>query len=290
MKSNPKAMKAVKIAAWIVSVLVVVVLILLIALGPVVKGAAQNVAPLVLGTDVSISNVTANAFAGRLNIQGMTVGAPEGFDANIFELDTFRFDIDTASILKSSEPIHIREITIENPLVTYELKGIHDNLHKLLDNLGAGEEKDEASADDGKKAARKVVIDKFLFKGGRVRVAVVNGKGAIVPLPTIELNDIGKDSGGVTALKATYEIIQSIVVGTVKVAVGVVGDVGELAVDGVKAVGGAAVDGVSAVGGAAVDGVKAIGGAIGSLFGGSDDEEKKPAEEDAAAAPAPEEK
>lgn len=279
---NSKARKAAKTAAWIVGALVAVVFVLLLALGPVIKGSAQTVAPLVLGTDVSISNVTANAFAGRLDIGGMTVGAPEGFDANIFELDTFRFDIDTASILKASEPIHIREITIENPLVTYELKGIHDNLHKLLDNLGASkdeDEKDSGSEGGKKKKGRGVVIDKFTFKGGHVRVAVASGKGAVVPLPTIELSDIGKDCGGVTAVKATFEIIESIVVGTLKAVVGVVGDVGELAVDGVAAVGGLAVDGVTAVGGAAVDGVKAIGGAIGSLFGGSKDEDEKPADE-----------
>lgn len=280
---KPKAKKAVKIAAWIAGALVVAVLAALVALGPIVKTAAQTAAPLVLGTDVSISNVTANAFAGRLDVEGMVVGAPEGFDANVFELGAFRFDIDAASVLNSSEPVHIREITIENPLVTYELKGIHDNLHKLLDNIGAN------ANEDPEKKGRRVVVDRFAFRGGRVRIAVAHGKGAIVPLPDIELSGIGRESGGVTAVKAVFQIVESIVVGTLKAVVGVVGDVGGLAVDGVKAVGGLAVDGVSAVGGAALGGVKAVGGAIGSLFGGSEDEKPENAEEDSAAA-APEEK
>ena len=47
----------------------------------------------------------------------------------------------------------IRDITVEGPFVTYELKGLKDNLHKLLSNIGTddGEKPEEAKAEDKEK-------------------------------------------------------------------------------------------------------------------------------------------
>ena len=267
-----------KIAAWTIGVLVVLFLVLQFALGAIVKNAAAKVGPAVLGTDIAISNIYTRVFSGKVVIEGLVVGPPENYDANVFELSDFRIDLDTLSLLRANGPIVIREIAIHDPLVSYELKGIHDNLHAILNKLGVSddeeEEEDEKKSDD-EKGGRKVVIKHFLFENGRVRVAVANGKGAIVPLPTIELHDIGEKHGGITGLEATGQILKSITIGTVKAAAGIVVDVGEAAVDVVKDVGSAAVDAAKDVGSAAVDAVKGIG----SLFSGDkddkDDEEDK---------------
>ena len=251
-----------------------VVLVLLITVpGPIIKGAAENLGPVFLGTPITIEKSSVNIFTGRIEFGGVVVGPPEGYDANVFEMKTFLVDVDMGSVFRFSEPIVVNEITIDKPIVSYELKGIHDNLHKLLDNLGANGEKTKEEKPDEEKSSggRKVIIDHFLFADADVRVAVMGGKGVVVPLPKIELNDVGRKSGGATGLEVAGELIGDIVVGTVKVAAGVIGDVGGAVVDGAAAVGGAALDGAAAVGGAALDGAKAIGGAIGSLFGGSDD-------------------
>ena len=264
----------------IVAIIVVLAVALEFAAGPIVKGAAQTAGPIVLGTDISISNADVHVLSGKIDLGGMVVGAPEGFDANVFEMETLKIDMDTMSLVGGADkPIVIREILVENPIVTYELKGLHDNLHAILDKIGAGDKKDDAEDDDSSdKPGRKVVIEHFKFDGGRVRVAVLNGKGVVVPLPAIELNDIGAKNGGVTGIEATVQVVESIVMGTLKAVAGVVGDVGGLAIEGVEAVGGAAVDGVKAVGGAIGGGIKKIGG----LFGGSDDDKdgKKAAEEE----------
>ena len=261
-----------KIAAWTIGVLVVLFLVLQFALGVIVKNAAAKVGPAVLGTDIAISNIYTRVFSGKVVIEGLVVGPPENFDANVFELSDFRIDLDTLSLLRANGPIVVREIAIHDPLVSYELKGIHDNLHAILNKLGVSddeeEEKDEKK-DDDEKGGRKVVIKHFLFEHGRVRVAVANGKGAIVPLPTIELHNIGEKRGGITGLEATGQILKSITIGTVKAAAGLVVDVGEVAVDVVKDVGTAAVDVAKDVGSAAVDAVKSIG----SIFSSDKDDE-----------------
>ena len=269
---NKRAKKAIKVAAIVIAAIVVALFVALeLAAGPIVKGAAKTAGPIVLGTDIAISNANVHVLSGKIDLGGMVIGPVEGFEANLFEMESLKIDMDTASLLRSSEPIVIHEIAIEDPIVSYELKGLNSNLQALLDKLGAEKDKQEKKKEEGKddKPGRKVVIEHFLFKGGRVRVAVLHGKGVIVPLPTIELKNIGAKNGGVTGIEATFQVIESIVTGTVKACAGVIGDVGGLAVDGAKAVGGAAVKGAKAIGGAAAKGIEAIGG----LF--SDDDGEK---------------
>ena len=267
----PKRHRLRKAILWIAGILVVLFLVLQYALGTIVRQAVVAAAPSLLGTDVSIRSVHARIFSGIVAVDGMVVGPPEGFDANVFELSKFNFDLDTSSLLRSSEPIHIREIRIEDPKVAYEIKGLgNTNLKAILDKLAKAEEEEKRKPDEEKSEGRKVVIDRFLFQGGEVKVALWDGKGAGVALPDIELTDIGKKSGGATGLEVTGQILRQISVGTVKAAAEAVGDVAGFAADVVKDVGGAAAGVVKDVGGTAADVVKGVGGAIGSLFGGGE--------------------
>ena len=235
-----------------VAVLVLLLVFLQFFLGHTIKLAVNNAGPALLKTDVRIDNVHARILSGKLKIDGILIGAPEGFDANVFEMNNLTVDIDVPSLF--SDTIHIREVTILDPIVTYELKGLNSNLSALLapfekkDGEEEKEVKEEKPAEKEpaeKKPAKKLMIDKFLFQGGKVRMAVASGKGAVLPLPNIELADIGKKSGGATGVEVAYEVLKSITSGTLSAVAGVVGDVGGLTVDGVKAVTGAAAEGVS---------------------------------------------
>ena len=115
-----------------------------------------------------------------------------------------------------------------------------------------------------------------------MRVAVAGGKGAVVPLPDIELRDIGKSSGGATALDATGQILRQITLGTVVAAKDVLVDLGAAAVDAAVDVAAGTVDAVGDAAGAAAS---AVAGAIGSLFGGEKGEEGGEKEEGAAKGP-----
>ena len=99
-----------------------------------------------------------------------------------------------------------------------------------------------------------------------MRAAFWDGKGVKPSLPTIELEDIGKRSGGATVLDAVGDVFGSIGKGVI----GLVADLGGAVVDAAAAVGGAAIDGAAAVGDAAADAATAVGDAIGSLFGGDE--------------------
>ena len=153
--------------------------------------------------------------------------------------------------LQPSDTIVVKEIVIVDPVVSYETTGLSHNIVSILKKLeGAGEKEEQTEERTGDKAGKKVVIEHFVFRGARVRIAstALGGRGIFIPMPSIELRDIGRKSGGATSLEVLTEVLGSI-------AKGVLGAVK----DGAFAVGGAAVDAVGAVGGAALGAADAAG-------------------------------
>ena len=288
MKTSPRFRRVVRVAAL---VLAAVLLFLQFGLGFVVRHGVQTVGSGILGCDISVRHCSLRLLTGVADLRGVVVGPPEGFDANLFEMDRLHAEFSPLSAFGPG-PFHLSEIAVTNVLVTYELKGLDSNVSAVLDKLGAGdkpeeemteeeaeekeeEEKKEEAVADETEDGKKLVIDHFVFSGAKVRAAFWDGKGIKPPLPTIELTDLGAQSGGMTALEATASIMGSIGRGVI----GLVADLGGAVVDAAAAVGGAVADGAVAVGGAVADGaeavgdavgdaVDAVGDAIGNLFGG----------------------
>ncbi len=247
--------KSRKIIAGIAVSLLIVFLFLEFCLGSFVKTLINNTAPLLLKTDVHVEHVTARLFSGVFHIRDLRIGAPENFDANIFEMPELSVRLRPSSLF--SHTIVIDEIVIRDPVLTYELKGINSNFSALL----APFEKEP----DQKASAKKVVIGHFLFQGAKCRLAVANGKGAVVPLPSIELSDIGKKNGGVTTIEALYEVLKSISTGTMSAVGNLIGAVGSATINAASSIATTSADLIS-------DGI----GAITGLFSG--EKEKTAAE------------
>ena len=292
--------RGLRIFMRVLAVVVVVAALLLLFLqfgaGPTIKSGAAKAGPAIIGTPITISNANVRVLSGLVDISGMVVGPPEGFKANVFEINSFKVDVDAGSVF--SDTIVIREILIKDPVVTYELSGINSNIGAIMDKVGKAESKakEKPAGQDGGKAGKKVIVEKFVFEGGKIRVAssALGGKGVVLPMPRIELADIGKKSGGATGVEVLSEVMKSIgagvagAVGNLGGAVmGAAGAVGSAAVDAAGAVGSAAVDAAGAVGTAAVKTVEsvgktaagavgAVGDSIGGLFGGGKKKEGEP--------------
>ena len=307
-----------RILSGVAIAIAAVLLFLQFGLGTAVKHGAQTVGSALLGCDVAIDGCHVRLLTGVVDMRGVVVGPPEGFDANLFELGRLRVDFSPRSLFGDG-PFLIREIAVTNALVSYELKGLDSNISAVLDKLGAGGEGTEGTegtketegteetpeAAETEKAAeaeetaeaeeetvqegKGVVIEHFVFSGAEVRAAFWDGKGIKPTLPTIELTDIGKSSGGATAAEAVGSVFASIgrgVIGlvadlggaVVDAAAGAAGAVADVAGDAADAVGDKLGDAADAVGdklGDAADVVgdklgdatDAVGDAIGGLFG-----------------------
>ena len=249
--STPRKRRHVFRKLGVAVVLLVAALLLFVqfGLGFAVRNGAKAAGPAAIGTPIMIGSTHFRPLTGIMELGGLVVGAPEGFMANVFEMDSFRVVFDPKSIL--SDTIVVKEIVIVDPIVSYETTGLSHNIGSILKKLeGAGEKEEQTEERTGDKAGKKVVIEHFVFRGARVRIAstALGGRGIFIPMPSIELRDIGRKSGGATSLEVLTEVLGSI-------AKGVLGAVK----DGAFAVGGAAVDAVGAVGGAALGAADAAG-------------------------------
>lgn len=281
-------MRKIKIAA--VSILVLLAALFLVvsfALGGIIKKSASALAPVIIGAPVEIKTARVYPLSGIVHVGGVVVGAPEGYKANLAELGDFKLDFSLRSVF--TDTVRIKEIIIKDPIVTYEISGLHSNIGAVMEKV-SGDEKETAEEEETKSPGKKVVIDHFLFEGGKVRLAatITGGKGVVLPLPKIELRDIGKDKNGVETVEAVGMMVYAVSVAVfTTVRDGIIGIAG-LGVDAVEVIGKTAYTGLSyaadagviaakavgkaavAVGGAVASGAKAVV-TLGGLIGGDDD-------------------
>ena len=201
------------------------------------------------------------------------MGNPEGFNTDsAFRLGSVRVRFDPKSVL--SDTIHIKEVLVEAPQVTYEMSLKGSNVAKIKRNVdefagkmlpaGDGEEEEEPPPpppDEAEKGGKKVIIDSVRVFDGKISLSAtaLGGKALPVPLPDIQLKDIGKESDGASIGDAISEIFSAIA-GGIKGAVAGAGDLlkkgGEALTGSAKDVGKAAQEGATNV----LKGVKGIFG------------------------------
>jgi uncharacterized protein involved in outer membrane biogenesis len=252
-------------------ILVVLLVIALIAvvgalvvaanLGRIVKVGVEKGGTAALEVQTTLESASVSLLGGSLALNGLNLGSPEGFEESMFSVDHTHVDVDMGSL--RSDTIIVNEVVIDGASITLEFAGAHTNWGKLMEGLGGAEEAetDEPPPADDAEAGRKLVISRILFTNGRVTVAGIPIAGqASVPLPRVELTDIGRDDGGTaqptSVRRALRESIGSLYVAVVDAAgsilpaeqlkavaqeaAGVLGDAGAAAVAGAAKAAGAA--------------------------------------------------
>jgi uncharacterized protein involved in outer membrane biogenesis len=247
----------------LVGLLAVTFLFLNFYLGSVVKAAVESVGPKAIGAPVTITSVKARLLRGLIEIKGVHIGNPEGFKTPAaVTVGLIRLDFEPLSMLTSK--IHIREIAVEAPEITYEIGMGGSNIGQIQKNVAAFTGADQAKPETAKpapepakpagpaKPGKKVVIDHFVVSGGEVQISAtfMGGKAIPVPLPTVEMRDIGKDKDTSMA-DATGKMFNAVLAAIANTATAAVSGLG---------------DGAKAIGGAAAGAGKAVGDGASSLF------------------------
>ncbi|MBC8206465.1 MAG: AsmA family protein [Kiritimatiellales bacterium] len=269
-------MKKILLIVGIVILILIVVVVLF--LGQIIKAGIETAGPKIAGVPMSVEKVRVNPLTGNVHVKALIIGNPEGFKTDsLMELGEFNLDIALGSLF--TDTIMIKQILIDAPEITYE-KGLRSsNISTLMDNLAPAEQPEEKVTEEPKKKkapAKKVVIEDFQLNNAKVNVTLtaLGGKKMTLPLPSIQMQDIGKGTGGTDIREVISEVFGSISDAVVK-ALASSGDFAGDALKGaggaVKDVGGAATDSMKDVGGAATDAAKsttdALKKGIGGLFG-----------------------
>ena len=275
------------IVLGIVALALVLVLTLPLWLGPVVKPSANAIVPKLTKTSFNLGHLSLNPYTGRFELGDMQLGNPQGYSEK-YAVTASNIVVDVAMNTLGDKYVHVEEVTVAGVFVSYQDGGENDvdNFTQIQYNIAGGKEKYEAAqakakaekekadaADEAdaaeleaklekmspeerekyeaekaaeEAAAKKVVIDKLTISD----IKLVYGKLPI-PVPSITLTDLGKESDGLTMSELVDKVWEAIL--NSALAVG----------DGAKALGGLLKSGAGALGEGAGKTVDAVGAGAG---------------------------
>ena len=238
---------------------VVVLLVLLVVavgvsiyfLGSIVKKGVETVGPQITGTEIKLESATLSLLSGSGKLKGLQVGNPEGFKTeSAIKVGSVSVGVVAGSVF--SDKVHVTQVNVQAPEITFEggLKG--NNLGKLLDNVQAaagGSDKTGAASKD-KSSSKKLQVDDFVISGGKIHLTIdagpLGGKSATVPLPEIHLTNLGGGPDGITAADLTAKVFKELLQAAIPAAEKAVVDLGKGVTSGVvKEAGKTATEGVT---------------------------------------------
>jgi uncharacterized protein involved in outer membrane biogenesis len=243
-----------KLLVYGVGTLVVLALVAYITLqfflGSIVKAGVNRFGPSITQTKVELKGANLSPLSGAGTLTGLTVGNPPGWNAaNAFYLGKVHIEVQPFSIF--GDHIVINEVIIDQPEFTYETKLVASNIGDLLKRIEQATGAQTAGAQPAAKNGKplKLEVKHFLLRNGHVTLGVAN-QAITMPMPPVELTNIGTSSGGVTPAGLAFAVMQS-----------VTGSVISASTQALTKVGGTS-------GAAAAEAAKQAGNAIKSLFGG----------------------
>jgi hypothetical protein len=167
---------------------------------------------------------------------------------------TFRFQLRSLF----TDRIIVDEILIDGPEITYELGLGNSNIGRILENVESvtGTEEKPAQEPPPAQGGKKVQINRLLITNAHVRISakLMLGVAAPIPLPTIDMRDIGKEKEGRTFGQVVADVFRAIGRGTLGAVTGTGKLIGK---------------GAGAVGHATAKGAKSVVGGIKNLFADS---------------------
>ena len=166
-----------------------------------VKRAIEHFGPEITGVSVTVRRVKLEPAEGKGSIAGLEVGNPAGYKTpRSVTLGEMRLAIDFGTL--TSDVVHLKELVIDAPAITYERGPGGDNLGVIQKNLGAGGGAKKKSDAPG----RKFVIDELRITNAKAHFSDT----VTLPMPDLHLRDVGKKSNGATAADITRTVWDSI--------------------------------------------------------------------------------
>ena len=213
----------IRIIGVIIVLMIVVILVVTVQLGTIIKTGVENFGPQFTGTTVTLEKVIVRPIIGKATMKGIVVGNPDGYQTpNSIRIGEFSADLNMKSL--SSGTVVIEKILVDDPEITYEMKSLkQNNIKAIIDNAQSKSPPKENAEPEGKMVSKdrtdgpskKVVIKNLTVNSGKLRFSstLMGGKALNIPLPSIQLERIGEESGGVSIAEAISLILNEILKG-----------------------------------------------------------------------------
>lgn len=207
-----------KIILWVIILLVLLLIVAALAINPLLSWtsskAFNKLAPDIIGTPTHVEDVSISVYQGRIEINDLFVGNPEGFSSDkAFSLDKMVLEVEPSSLL--GQTIRVEEIAINNPTIIVEYANGKINLSEIQKHLKsrrpAKEDKPSVDKPDPQKKdkgeGRKLSVNKIELTDADVQL-IANGKSHKIESPDIILENVAPE--GVSASELSLLIVEKI--------------------------------------------------------------------------------
>ena len=187
-------MKAGKIILIIIAVIAVGVgvssWLLMNNMDRLAKEAFEKGAMELLGTPVSLEEVSIALLQGKARFKGLKISNPEGYsNVPALSLGLIEVDIDLSSV---NEPVLVIEnILIRDPRVSYEIS------QDGVANIDVLQQSIEDAVPSSGSDTGLMIIDRLDFKGGTITATTAQkpGQQLVFDFPVLFMSDLGEPNG-----------------------------------------------------------------------------------------------
>ena len=196
-----------------------------LSLGSFVSRGVNRFGPQITRTKVTLAGAHISPLTGSGALTGLFVGNPEGWRSEkAFYLGKIHVEIAPGSLF--GDHVVVNEVEIDQPEFVYETRFVSSNIGELLKNV-SGSSTDDPSAQVTTKTGKpiKFEVKHFLLKNGHVKLGI--GAAAMtLPMPPIELTDLGTNEGGITSGQLAVAVMRSVATGVVSATTQAAGKIG----------------------------------------------------------------
>lgn len=214
-----KILKIALISVFVVAIAIAgIVGITLYNLDSLVETAIEEVGPQVTQTPVTVDKVNLSLLSGLGEINGLTLGNPEGFTSDYaFHMAHIALQIEPQSLL---EPVYVvKQVTIDGAKIIAEQKAMTTNLQALLKNIEKStssgsaptkQETDKSTDSNTETSEPHLMVEQISIINNSVTLITERWGKKELKIPDIQLSNIGSKDEGLTAEQLANVLLKKI--------------------------------------------------------------------------------
>ena len=193
MAEKTKKSHGTNIFIAVIVVIFLVVIIGFVSIDGMLKYAIQSAIAKQLNVDASASKVSLSFLSGNVTISNLKISNPPGYQyKHVFEANSISVTTSIGGLL--SNPIEIKDITIDGVSIVIEQKGLTNNVSDMLKSMPKPQQTETKTTEPAKNA-KSVHISNVNLKniGVTAKLLPVPGKSDALTLkiPSMHMSDLG---------------------------------------------------------------------------------------------------
>lgn len=216
---------AVKIGVIVLALIIIAYIGANFFLGSLVRAGVNRYGPELTQTPVRLEVAQISPLSGRGTLTGLYVGNPPGWSSpKAFSLGKIHVEVVPSSIF--GDHIVVEQLRIEKPAFVYETKLVSSNIGDLVKRIESSSSGGQAGKARGKSGQPlKFEVHHLSLSGGTITLGV-GSTAMTVPMPPIEMTDLGKAEGGITSDQLALAMMRAVSTSIVQATVHAAGKVG----------------------------------------------------------------